>query len=227
MMEIRARPVSGVHVCDAFTFAIQNAAAAKSPRSRRASVDGSLFFVKGMPEKVLGECTTHIMPDGSAAQLTEEGRGQVLKQSRSMAAGGLRVLAMAYGSSLEDLTFAGIMGMEDPPREGVAECVRELRRGGVKVMMVTGDSKETALAIARRCGILGSEHEDAPKSGGLDDLLLTQSHETPHSSSESPFHDLEYGASVAMSGTELDSIPVQNLPTSLTGVRVFYRVVPR
>ena len=51
-----------------------------------------------------------------------------------MAASGLRVLAMAYGPALDDLTFAGVVGMEDPPREGVPEIVRKLRRGGVKVM---------------------------------------------------------------------------------------------
>jgi Ca2+-transporting ATPase len=72
-----------------------------------------------------------------------------------MAANGLRVLGMAYGPSLDDLTFAGVIGMEDPPREGVAEAVGALRSGGVNVLMVTGDSKETAIAIAKRCGIVG------------------------------------------------------------------------
>lgn len=180
-----------------------------------------------MPEKILGECTTYITADGSSAPLTEEGKGQALRQSRSMAAGGLRVLAMAFGPSIEELVFAGLVGMEDPPREGVAECVRELRRGGVKVMMVTGDSKETALAIARRCGILGSEHEKPPASEGLGDLLLTPSHDLVHSSSDGALQDLELGASVAMSGAELDSIPPHNLASALSGVKVFYRLVPR
>ena len=49
----------------------------------------------------------------------------------------------------------GVLGLEDPPREGVVESVRHLEKGGEKVIMVTGDSKETALAIAKRCGILG------------------------------------------------------------------------
>ena len=226
MMEVRARPVSGLHACDAFNYAIQNSISHDDPKKspRRSSVDGSLFFAKGMPEKILGECTTYTCADGTAGDLTEEFKAQVLRQSRSMGASGLRVLAMAYGSSIESLTFAGICGMEDPPREGVADCVRELRRGGVKVMMVTGDSKETALAIARRCGILGSEHEEAPVSGGLTDLLLTPSHDlSPHNA----FDDLEFGGSVAMSGAELDCIPVHELANSLSGVRVFYRVIPR
>lgn len=62
---------------------------------------------------------------------------------------------MAYGPALDNLAFAGIIGLEDPPREGVVESVNQLKGGGVKVIMVTGDSKETAIAIARRCGILG------------------------------------------------------------------------
>lgn len=104
--------------------------------------------------------------------------------------------------------------MEDPPRDGVAESVRSLRQGGVKVLMITGDSKETALAIAQRCGITGDEYEGS----GLTDLLLT-----PGNSSE----DLEGGSSEALSGEEIDAIPKGSLADSITGVRVFYRVAPR
>ena len=147
-MEVKARPVSGNHVCQAFAIAVS---VANSPsNTRRRSIDGSLYFVKGMPESVLSECETHTGPDGTPMPLDEDKRALVLSQSRRMAASGLRVLAMAYGPNLETLTFAGVVGMEDPPRDGVAESVWQLRHGGVRVMMVTGDSKETALAIARR-----------------------------------------------------------------------------
>lgn len=229
MMEVRARPVSGIHTSVAFTLAVQNMAN-DSPRARQTSRDGSLCFVKGMPEKVLGECATYVATDGRPEILTEEGRTKVLKQARSIAASGLRVLAFAFGATVDaDLTFAGLMGMEDPPREGVEDCVKQLRRGGVKVMMVTGDSKETALAIARRCGILGSEHDNrAPSSGGLDDLIAkTGDDSLIHSSSEHSLQDVEFGASVSLSGAELDAIATQNLAKSLSGVKVFYRVVPR
>ena len=210
-MEVRARPVSGAYDCAAFTKAVQMDIEVKG---RRPSFDGSLYFVKGMPEKVLAESTNFILPDGSSDFLGEEERIKVLSHGRRMAAGGLRVLAVAYGAGLGHLTFAGLIGMEDPPRDGVAESVRQLRRGGVKVMMVTGDSKETALAIAQRCGILGSDLEP-----GLEDLLLS-----PNMNSSD---DLEMGASVSLSGAELDAIPPQNLADSILGVRVFYRVVPR
>ncbi|CAB9523428.1 Calcium-transporting ATPase type 2C member [Seminavis robusta] len=224
MMEVRARPVSGRHTCDAFAIASASSNSG-SPRQRRASMDGSMFFVKGMPEKVLSECTTHVTPDGTTNALGEDGKNQVLNQARRMGAKGLRVLAMAYGPSLECLTFAGICGMEDPPREGVADCVRDLRRGGVKVIMVTGDSKETALHIAHRCAILGSEHDEAPAH--FDDILSSPSNDSAHRSQLAKLHDMELGHSVAMSGSELDVIPPRDLANTLVDVRVFYRVAPR
>ena len=137
-----------------------------------------------------------------------------------MGASGLRVLAMAYGPSLETLTFAGLAGSEDPPRDGVADCIRDLRRGGVKVMMVTGDSRETALAIARRCGILGSEHDTL---SGLTDLLSSPGADHIQHN----LQDIELGSSVAMSGSELDAMPAHDLANGISGVKVFYRVVPR
>lgn len=211
-MEVRARPVSGRQCCDAFAVASNSVTYS---RNRHGVGDGSLYFVKGMPEKILGECSTYGQSNGSAELLVEDDRAEVLLQARRMAAGGLRVLAFAYGQSLGELVFAGLVGMEDPPREGVCDAVRQLRRGGVKVMMVTGDSKETALAIAQRCGILGSENGDT----AVDDTLL---------SSETIFtDDLELGTSEALSGAELDAISPQNLAESISGVRVFYRVAPR
>lgn len=227
-MEVRARPVNGQHSCSAFTVAQKQASSlTKMFGGRRGSTesqgsssgnDGSLYFVKGMPEAVLGECTSFMTADGSSSPLTEDGKADVLSHSRRMAASGLRVLAMAFGSSLEALTFAGIIGMEDPVRVGVADAVRQLRRGGIKVLMVTGDSKETALAIARRCGILGSDYDDGPAEGGG---LMDNFHSSQN------FADVEFGASFAMSGEELDTLSPQNLSDSIVGIRVFYRVAPK
>jgi magnesium-transporting ATPase (P-type) len=176
-MEIKARPVNGVHACQAFSLeasgiGITTSSSSSSPGNSnntswfgnnnnnqsnkpQPSIDGALYFVKGMPEKILSESIAYTLPDGSAGELLEHDRSLVLSQSRRMSASGLRVLALAYGRELGALTFCGLVGMEDPPRVGVASSVRQLRRGGVKVIMVTGDSKETAIAIARRCGLLG------------------------------------------------------------------------
>jgi Ca2+-transporting ATPase len=132
---------------------------------------------------------------------------------------------MAYGPNLEELTFAGVVGMEDPPRDGVAESVWQLRHGGVRVMMVTGDSKETALAIARRCGIIGTEAEHR----ALVRKYSADSFSSDFSESSETFglSDIELGTSSSLSGADLDSIPPQSLSESIADVKVFYRVAPR
>eukprot|EP00814_Leptocylindrus_danicus_P000353 CAMPEP_0116013088 /NCGR_PEP_ID=MMETSP0321-20121206/5518_1 /TAXON_ID=163516 /ORGANISM="Leptocylindrus danicus var. danicus, Strain B650" /LENGTH=1036 /DNA_ID=CAMNT_0003482571 /DNA_START=413 /DNA_END=3523 /DNA_ORIENTATION=+ len=196
-MEVKARPVGGSHTCFAFTIASD----LQESKMGGSSSDHYLYFVKGMPEAVVGECKTFTESDGSAAILNDFDRQRALSHARMMASDGLRVLAMAYGTSLDALTFAGLIGMEDPPREGVTEAVHSLREGGVTTIMVTGDSKETAFAVARRCGILGDAGKD--------------------------ISDMEYGATCALSGAELDGIPTRNLPDSIGGVRIFYRVSPR
>jgi len=221
-MEVRARPVGGAHSCTAFTIAARRPKSSPrkvNPNSTAAPpVDGSLYFVKGMPEAVLAECSSHTAADGSATPLTDQGRTRALIQSRRMAANGLRVLGMAYGPSLDDLTFAGVVGMEDPPREGVVEAVTALRSGGVNVLMVTGDSKETAIAIAKRCGIVGPIDTSSGRSTNL-----SESQPLSHN----PIDDLEGGVTGALSGEELDAIPPQTLAEAIIGVKVFYRVAPR
>ncbi len=251
-MEVKCRPVGGAHTCTAFTLSARHQSASGGDL---ISPDGSLYFVKGMPESILGECRTHTSSDGSAVPLTEAGRSSALAQSRRMASCGLRVLAMAYGPTLSALTFAGIVGLEDPPREGVVESVAHLDKSGVQVIMVTGDSKETAVAIARRCGILGgggggrlarrngvgSGGADQPSDGGLATILRRSSNgggegETSDdecldldalSDTNSWGEDIEYGGQHALSGSQLDAIGQHNLPDSIVGVKVFYRVAPR
>mmetsp|Transcript_18992 Transcript_18992/g.41371 ORF Transcript_18992/g.41371 Transcript_18992/m.41371 type:complete len:1141 (-) Transcript_18992:1302-4724(-) len=224
-MEVRARPVGGAHSCTAYTLAARRPKS--SPRkvnpNSNSTVDGSLYFVKGMPEAVLAECSTHTAADGSATPLTDQGRTRALTQARRMAGSGLRVLGMAYGPSLDDMTFAGVIGMEDPPREGVVEAVSQLRTGGVNVLMVTGDSKETAVAIAKRCGIIGPVNANFLSDGSNGDADIGESQPLSHN----PIDDLEYGVTAALSGEELDAIPPQTLAEAILGVKVFYRVAPR
>ncbi len=235
-MEVKCRPVGGAHTCTAFALSARRH---KANGFDLISSDGSLYFVKGMPESILGECKTHTAADGSAVALTEIGKTRALSQSRRMAACGLRVLAMAYGPSLDELTLAGIVGLEDPPREGVPESVANLEKSGVKVIMVTGDSKETAVAIAARCGIIGGLKPSRAESGGElceigtasivqgdssdDEVIDLQNYDL---SSHNLIDDLEYG-SLALSGAQLDAIGSHNLPDSIVGVKVFYRVAPR
>jgi Ca2+-transporting ATPase len=234
-MEVKCRPVGGAHTCTAFTLSARRH---KHNSTELISPDGSLYFVKGMPESILAECKTHTAADGSAVTLTETGKTRALSQSRRMAACGLRVLAIAYGPSLDDLTFAGIVGLEDPPREGVPLSVANLEKSGVKVIMVTGDSKETAVAIARRCGIIsGSKTStDSMDSSGVSCEIVKHKGSLEDTdddslseydlSSHNLIDDMEYG-SLALSGSQLDAIGASNLADSIIGVKVFYRVAPR
>ena len=125
-------------------------------------------FVKGAPDVVLDLCT-HIQEGGRAVPLTDTMRRVVLDQNRDMAGQALRVLAVAY-RSLEgtpvqldvdtvekDLTFVGLMGMIDPARPEVVEAVKVAKRAGLRSIMVTGDYKDTAQAIAQEIGILSKD----------------------------------------------------------------------
>jgi P-type Ca2+ transporter type 2C len=211
-MEVRARPVSGIHASPAFESAYHIPASENSPR--RPSFDGSLYFVKGMPEKIVSECAHFMLEDGLVGSLTDDDILTIIAEASRMSVCGLRVLALAYGVSATSLVFGGLVAMEDPPRAGVRESVRHLRNGGVKVMMITGDSKETALAVAERCGILGSAAD-----ASLTDLWLT-SHHAPLSS------DLEEGSSTSLGGPEIDKLSIEELAVKLRDVRVCYRMAP-
>ncbi|MDA8218900.1 MAG: HAD-IC family P-type ATPase [Dehalococcoidales bacterium] len=119
-----------------------------------------LVFVKGAPERVLGMCESAYVE--STAILD---RNAVVEQNQRLAAEGLRVLAMAYqdvGLDVEQidhhdvehgLVFAGLQGLLDPPREEAVEAVTKCKRAGMRVVMITGDHKLTAKAVADRMGI--------------------------------------------------------------------------
>jgi P-type Ca2+ transporter type 2C len=122
-------------------------------------------FVKGAPDVVLDLCT-HLRENGEAVPLGEQQRRQVLDQNRDLASHALRVLGVAYRpldavpanptpeTVEKDLTFVGLLGMIDPARPEVIEAVKVANGAGLKSVMVTGDHKETAEAIAREIGIL-------------------------------------------------------------------------
>jgi potassium/sodium efflux P-type ATPase len=117
-----------------------------------------LINVKGAPEKILEMCVKS--SDGSDLDLDE-----VLRIATEFAKEGLRVLAFAFKEAPADkdelghhdaesgLTFAGLQGMIDPPRPEVLEAVRDCRKAGIKVVMITGDHAVTAGTIAKKIGI--------------------------------------------------------------------------
>ena len=125
---------------------------------------GAMLFCKGAPEKVLALCNRTLVA-GETCPFAEELRQSVQQAHELMAGRGLRVLAFAYrpvpapaeGAPLEqELIFAGLAGLADPPRPEVPEAIRRCRNAGIKVIMVTGDHPRTALAIARDIGLVHS-----------------------------------------------------------------------
>ena len=123
---------------------------------------GEVAYTKGAPEVVLDSCK-RIFQDGKEAPLTERDKKSIIAMAHQMAEDALRVLGLAYrplnnemkGEGAErDMVFVGLTGMIDPPREEVKEAVKTCDRAGIKSVMITGDHKLTAVAIARELGIL-------------------------------------------------------------------------
>jgi Ca2+-transporting ATPase len=140
-------------------------------------------YIKGALERILDRCDTYVTAQGREVVLDQTRRQEALRAADTMAQEGLRVLGFASGVSREGrraskkgssgtaspalsagsglgedehyrgLVFAGLVGMNDPPRKGVERSIRRLMAGKVKVIMITGDAETTAVAIAKRLGM--------------------------------------------------------------------------
>ena len=122
------------------------------------------IITKGAPDMLIKRCTKYYQ-DGDISPIFSK-KENIQEQNNQMAEGALRVIAVAYkdvdrlpatvNSDIieNDLIFCGLIGMIDPPREGVKEAVRTCRRAGIKTVMITGDHLQTAKAIAKELGIL-------------------------------------------------------------------------
>jgi len=129
---------------------------------------GRVAYVKGAPEVIL-ERSVSIYEGGAVRPLTGGDRELALSTMKEMAGDALRVLAMAYREippALEEfdpeeveagLTFVGLVGMIDPPREEVPPAIKLCRQAGIRSVMVTGDHRLTAVAIASEIGMLEDE----------------------------------------------------------------------
>lgn len=121
------------------------------------------MLIKGAPDVLLARCTS-VEQNGEVLPLTDEIRSAIVDQNRDFSSQGLRVLAFAKKVlsenrplTLEDetaLIFTGLIAMMDPPRVESAPAVADCRRAGIRPVMITGDHKITASAIAREIGIL-------------------------------------------------------------------------
>ena len=126
------------------------------------------MLVKGAVD-VLLERMNHIQTDEGVHPLTDTDKEKIRNQNQEFSKEGLRVLGFAYKEipadhelTLEDeyhLTFIGMIAMMDPPREESAEAVKQCKQAGIRPIMITGDHKVTAAAIAKRIGILKDDSE--------------------------------------------------------------------
>ncbi len=132
------------------------------------TADGALVqFTKGAPDEILKRCTAALV-DGKVVAMTEEIREGILAANKKMADQALRVLAAAKkkldaepaayeAEAVEcDLCYVGLVGMIDPVRPEVKPAIDECRRAGIRPIMITGDHKDTAVAIAVQLGIIES-----------------------------------------------------------------------
>lgn len=123
-------------------------------------------FTKGATEKILPLCTKYYDANGAAKPITEEIKKEILAKSNELANDGLRVLGFARSNlklaekmdlnkeiEPSDLIFCGLTGMKDPPRQNVHKSIASLMKGGVQVVMITGDSPTTASNIAKQIGM--------------------------------------------------------------------------
>jgi len=143
-----------------------------SERKRMTTIhdapDGhQVAYVKGSPETVLQLCD-RVYQNGREVKLNKVMRDKIINANEEMATQALRVLGIAYKVILEklakydeqsvenNLVFVGFIGMIDPPREEAKEAVRLCEKAGIKTVMITGDHKLTAVAIAKEIGIMKS-----------------------------------------------------------------------
>ncbi|MCM8796680.1 MAG: calcium-transporting P-type ATPase, PMR1-type [Candidatus Omnitrophica bacterium] len=195
----------------------------------RKSPDNKLIaFIKGAPDILLNDCL-RIEEKGQTRPLTSGDRGRILKVNSDLANEALRVLAVAYrildkapdkyaAEEIErELTFLGLVAMIDPPREEVKKAIVECKKAGIKTVMITGDHKNTAVAIAKQLGFFQEDSlaftgEELDKLS--DEELYKKVERIPVYARVSPEHKLRIvrawrkrGEVVAMTGDGVNDAP--------------------
>ena len=184
-------------------------------------------YTKGAPEAILAACVSECR-NGQAVPLTDVRRGEIAQANTEMASRALRTLALAYRDDTgseprideRNLTFAGLVGMIDPPREEVKRAVVCCREAGIRPVMITGDHPATAMAIARELGI-AKESDRAVTgqelSGMSDEELATNVEQIAVYARVAPEHKLRVvrawksrGEIVAMTGDGVNDAPAVN-----------------
>lgn len=131
--------------------------------------NGFVQYTKGAPDVVLSLCTSAYL-NGKMVPMTDEIRQAVIDSNKEMADKALRVLCAAmrtYKTQLsndaaeleQDLCYVGLVGMIDPVRPEVVDAIKECKNAGIRPIMITGDHKDTAVAIAKQLGIIDENHK--------------------------------------------------------------------
>lgn len=193
------------------------------------TTDGKMtLLTKGAVEAVLQRCS-HIYWNGEASALTQRQRLQILQQAEEMASQALRVLAFACKQLSQyrigqppfaveaSMVFVGLAGMIDPPRKEVKQAISLCRQAGIKTVMITGDHKNTAEAIAQQIGIIRAAEQviEGQEINGMDDRELAErTARTAVYARVSPEHKLRIvralqskGHIVAMTGDGVNDAP--------------------
>lgn len=120
--------------------------------------DGESYY-KGAPEKLINKCTKYLINDEEVA-FTKEKKEQLNSAIKSMTESAMRCIALTYHDSEleedilpEDMTLLGVIGVVDPVRSEVPDAVKKAHEAGIQVIEITGDCIETAVAVAKECGI--------------------------------------------------------------------------
>ena len=130
-------------------------------------------IIKGAPEKLLGFCTAYYGEDLKPHPMTDEIRARLEARMSALSEKAMRVLAFATSengigdSLLQDMTFVGLVGIRDELRPEAVEAIHTAKKAGIQVVMVTGDKKETAAAIARDAGLIDSPDDVAMTSDDM------------------------------------------------------------
>ncbi len=155
-----------------------------SERKRMTTIhktpNGVVAYMKGAPAVVLGKCNL-IYSNGHVKKLNSKTEREILQANDQMANKALRNLAVAYRKLdnvpktfneeiEEDFTFLGIVGMMDPPREEAKDALKLCEKAGIKVVMITGDNKLTAMAVAKKLGMIKNDETKVLTGAELDKM---------------------------------------------------------
>ncbi|KAM0682208.1 hypothetical protein MDAP_002439 [Mitosporidium daphniae] len=183
--------------------------------------DQYILYAKGAPENILSRCSFVMYEDGTTNQLSEEQRSHIIQSAFTLAnKDALRILAIAKKilpngppkelensnqlSKVEsEMIFLGLVGIEDPPRPEVANAIKECNTAGIRVVMITGDSKATAESLAKKINLIASSDFDG----------------------DGEFIDMPE-KSISLTGCEIDCLTDDQLAKACKSAKIFSRTDP-